>query len=229
MVFDSYCSTGGSAGFDRHWFLNSTTAYVTLDVTKRVIWNPTTMTIEGVAEDSALELTRDGLVLDAAFNRQPRILGGPILKPFYYRDDEWYRFGPTTPIAVYDPATHRETSIIDVPCPALEVESRDEAGNAYFSPWSYGPEPGLFGEGPEVCIRRIKPDNTLDESWGSQLTTWTGGRPVMVFRYMGGGKAIGTVLHTDEANVDYSAGYTDEAALELTGKYRLWLFDLENE
>lgn len=229
MGFDNYGITGGGAGFERHWFLDQSTAYVTLDVTKRVIWNPTTMTIEGVAEDSALELNRDGLVLDASFNRQPRILGGPILKPFYYRDDQWYRFGPSTPIAVYDSATHREQAIIDVPCPALEVQSRDEAGNTYFSPWSYGPESGLFGEGPEVCIRRITPENRLDESWGGELTRWTGGRPVMVFRYMGGGKAIGTVLHTDEADVDYASGYTDEAALELAGKYRLWLFDLDNQ
>jgi hypothetical protein len=58
---------------------------------------------------------------------------------------------------VYDPETHEEASVIDAPCPALEVESRDEAGNAYFSAWTYGPELGMYGDGPAVCVARITP------------------------------------------------------------------------
>lgn len=221
--------TGGGAGFERHWFLNSTTAYVTLDVTKRVIWNPTDMVISGVMEDSALEPERDGLQLDATFNRQPRMLEGPILKPFYYRDADWFRFGQTTSIAVYDRTTHVEQKIVDVPCPSLEVPSQDEVGNTYFSSWTYGPVLGLYGEGPELCVRRIKPDSTLDEAWEPDLTAWTGGRPVNVFRYMRAGKAVGTVLHTDEVDIDYGAGYNDEDAARLDSHWRLWFFDLEAE
>lgn len=165
--------TGSRAGFESQWFGSESAAYVTLDVTLRVIWNPSSMLVDGVAEDSALELTRDGLMLDAAFNRQPRILGGPVLKPFYYRDEDWYRFGSTTAVAVYDPETHAERSIVEVPRPGLEVSSRDEA--------------------------------------------WTGGRPVMRFRYMRDGTAIGTVLHSDEVEVDYTAGYDDDVATERRG------------
>jgi hypothetical protein len=221
--------TGGAAGFERHWFLDETTAYVTLDVTKRVIWNPTDMLIRGVMEDSALELTRDGLQLDATFNRQPRRLAGPVLKPFYYRDADWFKFGPTTPIAVYDPVSHVERAIVDVPCPALEVPSQDEAGNTYFSAWTYGPTLGLYGEGPALCVRRLKADGTLDEEWAPDLTAATGGRPVKVLRYMRDGLAVGTVLHVDEVEIDFSAGYDDEAAAELDTHWRLWLFDLQNE
>ena len=49
---------------------------------------------------------------------------------------------------------------------------------------------GLYGMGPELCIRRIKPDATLDEAWNPDLTAWTEGRPVKTFRYLGGGKAV---------------------------------------
>jgi hypothetical protein len=221
--------SGLGAGFERHWFLNEDTAYLTLDVTQRVVWSPSEMVIKGVMEDSALVLERDGLQLDATFNRQPRIMKGPVLKPFYYRDQDWFLFGQTTSIAVYDPVTNAEQAIIDVPCPSLEVPSQDEAGNTYFSSWSYGPILGLFGEGPELCVRRIKADSTLDESWAPDLTTWTEGRPVKVFRYMRDGKAVGTVLHVDEVDIDFSAGYSEEAALELDSHWRLWMFDLEAE
>jgi hypothetical protein len=221
--------TGGAAGFERHWFVDDTTAYVTLDVTKRVIWSPRDMVVSGVAEDSTLPLERDGLVLDATFNRQPRRLRGPTLKPFYYRDDAWYMFGQYTSIAVYDSETHAEQKVIDVPCPSLEVPSQDELGNTYFSAWTYGPELGLFGQGPATCVRRIKPDATLDEDWAPDLAEWTGGRPVHVFRYMRDGKAVGTVLHVDEVDIDFDAGYDEEKAGELAAHWRLWLFDLEAE
>lgn len=50
------------------------------------------------------------------------------------------------------------------------------------SGWTYGPVLSLFGDGPAPCVRRIKPDSTLDETWTPDLTTWTGGRPVHTFR-----------------------------------------------
>jgi len=227
--FGNHGLSGGGAGFERHWFLDPSTAYLTLEVTGRIVWSPAEMVILGVMEDSALPSERDGLVLDATFNRQPRMLNGPILKPFYYRDSDWFLFGDTTSIAVYDPATNAEQAIIDVPCPSLEVPSQDEGGNTYYSTWTYGPVLGLYGLGPELCVRRITSDSALDESWTPDLRAWTGGRPVNVFRYMREGKAVATVLHSDEVDIDFSAGYDEEEALELDNHWRLWLFDLDAE
>jgi len=217
------------AGFERHWLLNEHTAYLTLDVTSRVVWDPTAMEILDVRDDTQLEATVDGLSLDATFNRPPQLLKGPVLKPFYYRDDDWFRFGPSTPIAVYDPETHRERAVLDVPCPALEVASQDEAGNTYFSPWTYGPTLALFGAGPDTCIRRIDSSSELDADWQPDLRAWTGGRPVHVFRYLSDGKAFGTVLHVDEVQADFTAGYDEELAGELDRHWKLWLFDLHDE
>jgi hypothetical protein len=227
--FGNHGVTGGAAGFERQWLLDTNTAYLTLEVTSRVVWSPSEMVIKGVMEDTTLERERDGLQLDATFNRQPRMLNGPILKPFYYRDNDWFMFGQTTSIAVYDPVTNVETSVIDVPCPSLEVASQDEAGNTYFSTWTYGPVLGLYGMGPELCVRRITPDSTLDESWAPDLKTWTGGRPVNVFRYMREGKAVGTVLHVDEVAIDFSGGYDEKEAAQLDTHWRLWFFDLDTQ
>lgn len=217
------------AGFERHWFLDEHTAYLTLEVTSRIVWDPTAMEIIGVEDDTELASERDGLVLDATFNRPPSFFEGPVLKPFYYRDTDWYRFGESTSVAVYDTKTHAERAIVDVPCPALEVMSQDEEGNTYFSPWTYGPTLSLFGEGPAPCIRRIKLDSELDEAWTPDLTEWTDGRPVHVFRYVGDGKAIASVLHVDEVSGDFSSGYDEALALELDSHWRLWWFDLETE
>ncbi|MET0411711.1 MAG: hypothetical protein ABW217_10470, partial [Polyangiaceae bacterium] len=103
------------------------------------------------------------------------------------------------------------------------------AGNTYFSTWSYDPILGLYGLGPDTCVRRIKPDATLDEDWAPDLSQWTDGRPVNVFRYMRDGKAVGTVLHIDEVDIDFEAGYDEDEAAELDAHWRLWLFDLEAE
>jgi hypothetical protein len=229
LSFGHYGVPSYGAGWERHWFKDEHTAYLTHEVTSRIVWDPTDMVILDVKDDTALESERDALVLDAAFNRPPHIYDGPVLKPFYYRDEDWYLFGSSTAIAVYDPRTHAERAVIDAPCPALEVMSQDEDGNTYFSPWTYGPALSLFGEGPSPCVRRVKNDGTLDEDWAPELSAWTGGRPVQVLRYVGDGKAVGTVLHLDEVSGDFTSGYDEELALELDAHWRLWWFDLEAE
>ena len=80
---------------------------------------------------------------------------------------------------------------------------------------------------PSSCVRRIKPDATLDEEWAPDLSAWTEGRPVHVFRYMRAGKALGTVLHVDEVDIDFTSGYDPDEAALLDEHWRLWLFDLE--
>lgn len=221
--------TQGGAGLERHWFLDEETAYLTLETTGRVVWNPTTLDIIDVKDESSLEPTRDGFQLDAAFNRPPQLLEGPVLKPFVYHDESWFHYADSSVIAVYDPVTHEEKTLLDVPCPGLEVSSQDEAGNTYFSSWTYGPTLSLFGEGPAPCIARVKPNATLDESFTTDFSAWTEGRPTMVFRYLAKGKALATVLHVDEADVDFAAGYDEDAATALDSLYRLWLIDLDDQ
>lgn len=220
----------GEAGFERHWFYDEHTAFLSFDVVSRIVWDPSTLEITGAVEDSKLPDERDGLAIDDTFNRQPRIQGsGDVLKPFYYHDDAWETFAPFTSIAVIDPETYAEKDIIDVDCPSLEVASRDEDGNTYFSTWTVGPEKALWGVGPEPCVRRITADSSLDTAWVPDLSQWTEGRPVSVFRYWKDGKALATVLHTEEVEVDFDGSYDEDAAAELGEKYRVWLLDLDNE
>ena len=220
------------AGFGRQWFLDEHTAYVELDVTGRVVWDPTELTISEAVEDSTLELKRGNLELEPGLDRQPRLRRGPVMRPFYYAEKtDWLEYAPTSQIAVYDPTTHHESRVLDAPCPGLHIGTQDEDGNTYFGLWDALPKLALFGEGPAPCVARVNADGTLDESWTPDLTSWTDGRFVMVFRYVKSGRALANVLHQEELNADFTAGYDPSVGEELdTGEhYRVWLFDLENE
>jgi len=228
LNFGAYGVPSYGAGFERHWYLDERVAYLTHEVVGRIVWDPTDMVIVGEVLDTTLPAMLGDKVLDAAFNRPPLFYEGPVLKPFYYRDEDWNIFGEVSPIVSYDPVTHAESSVIQAPCPGLEVMSQDEQGNTYFSAWTYDPIPSLFGQGPTPCILRVKLGGGIDETWAPDFRAWTGGRPVHVFRYVRDGKAIGTVLHTDEVQGDFSAGYDEYLAEELHNHWRLWEFDLVN-
>jgi hypothetical protein len=221
------------AGFGRQWLLNGRAAYAELEVTQRVVWDPGAFTIQGIEADSRLPLARDdGFEIEPGLNRQPRLRRGPVLRPFYYADkSEWLEYAPNSQIAVYDPETHEERSIIDAPCPGLHVQSQDEEGNTYFSLWDALPKLALYGEGPAPCVARVTPEGSLDEAWHPNLLEWTGGRHTLVFRYVRGGKALGNVLHHEELGASFAGPYDPDvgAEIDVGEHYRVWLFDLEAE
>jgi hypothetical protein len=230
LSFANYGLAEDAAGFYRQYFLDDDTAYAEFGVTKRVVWNPSTLALDIPMEDSALALERDGLQLYGNYNRSFFVSGDRVLKPFSYHDENWFTWSADTRIAVYDPQTNQESAILDAPCPALDTLSRDEDGNTYLSTWEYSTLHVLTGSGVMPCVVRLKPDNTLDESWNMDLTPLTEGRPIKNFRYVGGGKAVAAVLHEEE----YGEGFDFGSYLENIddfwaneGRYhRLWWFDL---
>lgn len=228
LSFGNFGAT--TADVTAQFFLNQQTAYLTVDVTSRVIWNPTSFEIMGTREQSALSLEpQAGLQLEAAFNRTAWIWRGPVVRPFYYRDEAWFEFSDESQVAVYDPTSHEEREVVSVPCPALENATQDEAGNTYLSTWNYEPTLFLYGEGPKPCVARFTPDGTYDRDWNPDLSAWTGGRHPQVFRYLSGGKAVASVLHHEEVTADWTAGYTPEVGDEIVGgnHFHLWMFDLD--
>jgi hypothetical protein len=169
------------AGFGRQWLLDEHTAYLEMEKTKRIVWDPTELVIRGVREDSALEPLRGKLEIEPGLNRRPRLHRGSVLRPFYYVEKtDWLEYAPTSQIAVYDPATGEERSMVDAPCPGLYVGTQDEAGNTYFGLWDALPKLALYGQGPAPCVARVSLDGTLDAQWAPDLTAWAGGRYVMV-------------------------------------------------
>lgn len=218
-----------NANFFGQYEVDEHTMYLPFEASKRIVWDPTELKITEVLEDSELEVQRDGFVLEPAGNRTGVRYDGPVMQAFFYRDDDWYRYGATSPIAVYDPETHRETSIIEGPCPGLAVPSIDEAGNTYFSAWDYTPLFALYGAGPAPCVARVTPDRKLDESFTTDMTEWTGGHYVMNFRYVRDGWGFADVLMHEELDADFT-GKLDPAVLDQIwdfSHFQLWKIDVE--
>jgi hypothetical protein len=219
-----------NANFYSQFILDDETAYLSFESSKRVVWSPAAMEIRGVMDGSSLASARDGLTLEAGGNRNGVRYDGAVLQAFFYHDEDWFNFSPSSQVVAYDPETHEEMTVIDAPCPGLSIATLDEVGNTYFSSYDVMPTQALYGIGPKPCVVRVRPDLTLDEAWTTDFTSWTGGRYVSNFRYVGGGRAIANVFHPEELSADFSADVDPAVVDEVrdTGPaWRLWLFDLE--
>lgn len=217
-------------GFYRQYMRRGHEADVDVDVTGRVVWDPVELTIVGSKLDSVLPLSQGDLDLFANLNRTQLSFTDDVLRPFSYHDQDWFRWAADTHIVVYDRETRAPKAVVSGPCPGLDSITRDEGGNTYLGTFEYSALNPLMGTGAAPCAVKLKPDNTLDPSWNGDLTPMTGGRFVVNFRYVGGGRAIGAVLHAEE----YGDGFDFAALAENTDDFwataaqfhRLWMFDL---
>jgi hypothetical protein len=217
-------------GFYRQYLSRDQDAYLDVDVTGRVIWDPIAFEVHGPGPETDLSLQQDSLDLFANFNRAYFVSDGEMLRPFSYHDQDWFRWSADTLVAVYDTTTHETREVLRAPCPGLDTITRDEDGNTYLGTWEYSALHPLMGTGPVPCVVRLTPQNTLDEGWNPDLTDMTGGRHVVNFRYVGAGKAVAAVLHAEE----YGDGYdftrlterVDDFWAAAANFHRLWIFDL---
>lgn len=227
--FQDY-GVGDNANFFGQFQLDDNTMYLNFDVAGRVVWDPMNLTIQEVLEDTELQLTSGKLTLSGAGNHSRLRYAGNTMQAFFYHDVDWYDFGTTSAIAVYDRATHEEVAVLDGPCPGLAVNSMDEQGNTYFSAWDYTPLFALYGVGPAPCVARVTSEGKLDRDFESDLSPLTGGRHLMNFRYVRDGWGFADVLHDELLDADF------ESELDVTvldqiwegGAFKLWRIDLEH-
>jgi len=219
------------SGFYRQYMQRDRMAYAELDVAQRTLWDPVGFAVAGTELDTQLELAQGGLDLFANYNRAYFVFDGPVLRPFSYHDQDWFRWAASSLIVVYDPEAHAEQTVLEAPCPGLDTITKDERGNLYFSSWEYPALHAHVGTGAAPCVARITPERTLDSGFQPDLLAWTGGRHLMNFRYLQGGKAVAAVLHHEKfgEGFDFPGELsTQEAFWEAYAlNYRLWIFDLE--
>jgi hypothetical protein len=205
--------------------------YAEVDSARHALWDPVGFAVLGTRFETQLPLARAGLDLFAAFNRNYFVFDGPVMRPFSYHDQDWFQWAADSQIVVYDPVTHAEREVLNVPCPGLDTITQDERGNLYFSNWEYSSLHVLAGSGAAACVARVTPEGTVDPQWNPDLTRLTEGRQVMNFRYLRDGKAIAAVLHAENfgAGFDFATELaTQDAFWEAYAlHYRLWLFDLD--
>lgn len=216
---------GDNANFYYHYIVDEDLAYLPYETNKRVAWSPSEMTILSDETTSEIPLSEGGLTLNSGGNRTAvKFPSGAVAQPFFYTNDTWEEFGPESPIATYDTASHDEAVIENVPCPGLTLTTRAEDGTTYFSTDAYSAMKSLYGVAPEPCVAVMSPTGELTTD---SLTAMTGGRYTMNFRYLRDGLAVGHVLDHESLGLDFEQEY-DPAVEEQSGDaYELWIFDLE--
>jgi len=203
-------------------FISATKAYLTnFDDGSIIVWNPTTMELTG--EIPPLQsLVRPNLSLN---NSGTVVRGNRMFQIVFWSDWEAYATSTEQYLAVYD--TDTDTNIALVPeqrCPGLSNRvDRDEAGNLYFSNWVWNVSETLIRGAPSSCALRIPPDaETFDPAWIHDFRQSTEGREAAMYAYLGDGKGLLNVFHSERVTYD---GNSDPAELAQTPNWRLWSVD----
>ncbi|NMO15610.1 MxcI [Pyxidicoccus fallax] len=225
LSFANYGLT--SAPFYHNHFVDSSTAYMQLEEAKRIVWDPTAMTITGTQEAPGLASEREGLVVRASFDRGVVAReDGYSFQPFYWTDGVYYDFLPSSQIAVYSHADDSLEKLIDAPCPGLDVATRDEEGNIYFSNWVFSAAAPVLKKdtAPATCVVRINKGATdIDAGWTRSLSAMVEGRQTAAFRYLANGVGVVAVFDADKAEINEQS---DRTVITGGNHWKLWRVNL---
>jgi hypothetical protein len=213
---------GDNANFYYHLIVDENLAYLPYENNKRVAWNPSTMQILADKDTSTVPAMDGALLLNIGGNRTAvKFPTGPVSQPFFYTDENWEAFAPNSKIATYDKTSHDEASVQDVACAGLTLTTRAENGDTYFSTNAVSPVKALYDMGAAPCVAKMSAAGALSVV---DLTTMTGGRHTMGFRYLANGIGIAHVLHDED--MDLTQPYGPAAEEASYAHYKLWIFDL---
>jgi hypothetical protein len=223
LSFAQFGLSTGSLSFNT--FVDETAAHMSLEQTTRIVWDPTLMEIVDAVESPEIPRERDGLSVTAA-NFQGRVVRDDgVIQPFFWHDADWYEFHQQSQVAFYSRTGELEAQL-DVPCPALQIATKDEAGNLYLSGMvdTIRYQLAEAGSTLERCVARIDAGTReLADGWPRAFEELTDGRPAGTFHYVADGVGILSVYHVE--NVDpTSATFVDDWSKDNWG---LWLVDLE--
>ncbi len=146
-------------------YVSSDKAYVPIDGTNHVTWNPATFTLGvEVGAPSGIPLTRGDLGVSRGYAHALR--GDTLFQPYYWADEMFHVYSPVSQISVIDTASDRVESVVNVPCPHLHLTTQDEEGNIYFSNGQGSIAAAVLDpDQPGNCFARISAGaTTLDES-----------------------------------------------------------------
>ncbi|UJR86788.1 MxcI [Sandaracinus amylolyticus] len=215
-----------SASLSFNTFVDATMAHMGLEQTSRILWDPTEMAIVGSVDTPQVAPERDGMTVTAA-NFQGRVVrDDAVFQPYFWHDADWYAFHQESQIAIYARDGSLET-LLDVPCPALQIATQDEQGNLYFSGMVDTIAYDLVEEAStlERCVARIDAgERTIAEGWPRRFEELTEGRPAGVFHYLADGIGILTVYHVENADPTSPTFLDDWYA----ASWGLWLVNLED-
>jgi hypothetical protein len=207
-------------------FVNEQKAYIfNGNDGSHIVWNPTTLEITGEIEGP--DVTKQGYNLESiAFVRGARMYR--IFTLLNY--DSWEFLRAPQYLAVYDLEKDELLELSEeTRCPQLYSRPFiDENDDIYFSGWVWTPALTLTSDYPKSCALRIKKgEDGFDPNWQLNFADdVTEGREAGIMRYLGKGKALLDVFHSERATIGDD---TDPEELANTPNWRLWTIDLETK
>lgn len=197
LDFGAYAS---DANFYNQMLVSETKAYL-IGEGEYVVWNPSTLEIEGTVPFPALP-ERSGIPAFVGLDRSAVVRDGRLYHTASWSDTENLEFLPDSRIIVLDTETDEVIDVIDAPCPDLAVGDRDEQGNMYFSNWVYSPGGTLLFDGPATCAVRIPAGSEeLDADWSFGYAA-ADGHEGATMGYLGDGKWLYSSFTNDPANYE---------------------------
>jgi len=217
-----------TAPFYASTFVSPTKVYQHHEKVRRIVWNPAALEIGKLADAPGIALERDGRNVAPSFDRGSVIRDNRVFHSFSWFDKDYRTAAATSQIAVYDATTDQLVALTDIPCPATEIATKDEAGNLYFSNWVFSlTAPLTSKDAPKNCIVRVSAGKeSIDQDWTVRIADLTGGREGAALRYLKNGKAVLAVFHHEDVKFD---GVDDHKLVWGGDTWRLWLVDLKSK
>ncbi|MGC4093740.1 MAG: hypothetical protein QM756_38735 [Polyangiaceae bacterium] len=225
LSFQNYGAT--QVAFWGQLFVSSTKAYwFNTSGREVVVWNPSTFKIERTFPLAELADRGAEKLVGPSANRAAVVRGKRAYVPFYWANWDDYTISEDSVVLVLDTESDSVLDVLSVPCPEINFVSSDDAGTIYFSNWGFSAVPTLLDGKAHACAVRLLPGaDTLDPKWSLSFADVTEGREASALRWLGDGKAMITVFHSERAELE---GDVDRYALTDSANWRQWLLDLNS-
>lgn len=186
-----------SAAFWNNTFISDERAYMANGVSEYVIWNPTTMLIEGTLELPPLP-ERDGLVATPGLaDRSNQVVAGKLYQPIYWTDSDYARRTDDSRIAVIDVEKGELIEYLSAPCPGLDYSTRAADGRLYFSNWTGGVGTHyVLGTAPNCVVVLDPADGSVRRAF--DFSEITGGHEGAALAYVNGDRFSMSVFHEEK-------------------------------
>lgn len=209
-----------SANIYEQGFVSPTQAYLSADK-KWVRWNPSTLTIEKTIDFPAKILEkREGLDAHISYDRGFVVRGNRIYSVVSWSDVTNHKMAATSAIVVLDATTDAVLDVVDAPCPFLDVGTKDDAGNIYFSGWVYSPGATLVNGGAKSCAVKVPVgSDTIDPAWTLQMASITGGHEASALTYIGSDTFLLATFHEEKSPFNPATMKIDEWIFAASWRY----------
>lgn len=204
-------------GFWRNRFISPTKAYFLNGASQYILWDPSAMAILGTLALPPIAARGPLRPFPGYSDRAAVLRGNRLYQPFYFTDDTYFAYAPTSLLVVVDVERDQVVTTVDLPCPGIDHASEDEAGNMYFSSWIFAPGAAALLEQPKTCVAKLEANDVASVLFS--VSDVTAGHEGGVFRYLGNGHALLSILEKEHASS------TDAPAVTYGAHWRFWDYD----